>query len=446
MSAYCERMLGDTIAALASAPGAGARAVLRISGPRARVAAQRVFAPELPVVRAQVDGVVRADGIELPAFALVMMGPASFTGEDTVELHVPGSPLFVRLVLDALLADGEASGIREALPGEFTARACRNGRLDLAQAEGVLLLLHAADANAAAAAVQWLRGGLSRVADEVRGKLQDVLALLEVGLDFSDGDTGEVPEAEWRAPLAAIETTLRELLGTLPAAAPGGEVLMLGVSNAGKSSLANALAGREMAIVDATPGTTRDLLRVEIAPGVALWDAPGDLDAPDTVDAAALALRDRLAGRAAAALCVLDASAPLVPAAMLTTPLPWLAIVWTKIDLVTNVPPLPAALRERAAGVPTFATSARAHRGLDALRDLLQQRSRASVVDAGGPLRSALQRALDAVITVRASSDVPPEVVAVELRQALVALDDFGARHSPEHLLDRIYGRFCLGK
>jgi len=440
-------MLGDTIVALASAPGASERAVLRISGPRARAAAQRVFAPSLPTVRAQIDGVVRVDDLELPALALVMMEPASFTGEETVELHVPGSPLFVRLLLDALLADGAVNGVREALPGEFTARACRNGRLDLAQAEGVLLLLHAADASAAASAVQWLRGGLSRVADDVRSRLQDVLALLEVGLDFSDGDTGEVADAEWRAPLAAIETTLRELLATLPVAAPGGEVLMLGVSNAGKSSLANALAGRDAAIVDSVPGTTRDLLRVEIAPGVVVWDAPGDLEAPDAVDAAALALRDRLAGRAAAALCVLDASAPAVPEAMLRTALPWLAVVWTKCDLVAVPPPLPASLRARVrADVPVLATSARARVGIESLRALLQQRARSSVVDAGGPLRTALHRALEAVLAVSAAPDAPPEVAAIELRQALAALDDFGTRHSPEHLLDRIYGRFCLGK
>lgn len=439
-------MLGDTIVALASAPGASERAVLRISGPRARAAAQRVFAPTLPNVRSQVDGVVRAGGLEVPALALLMMEPASFTGEDTVELHVPGSPLFVRLLLDALLDDGAANGIREALPGEFTARACTNGRLDLAQAEGVLLLLHAADARAAASAVQWLRGGLSRAADDVRGRLQDALALLEVGLDFGDGDTGEVADAEWRAPLAGVEARLRELLASLPVAAPGGEVLLLGASNAGKSSLANALAGREAVIVDPMPGTTRDLLRVEIAPGVAVWDAPGDLDAPAAADAAALQLRDRLAGRAAAALLVLDANGSVVPAVTLRAPLPWLAVVWTKCDVGTP-PPLPVAVRERLGGdLPVIATSARTGAGLDTLRDLLCRRARAGVVDAGGPLRSALQGAAAAVARGLAAATAGPEVAAVELRQALVALDEFGGRHSAEHLLDRIYGRFCLGK
>ena len=357
-------MLGDTIVALASAAGAGARAVLRLSGPQARAVAGRVFAPPLAAVRAQVDGVVRFDDLSLPAMALVMTAPASFTGEETVELHVPGSPLLVRSLLDVLLASDGTTAVREALPGEFTARACRNGRLDLAQAEGVLLLLQAGDAASAASAVQWLRGGLSAQAAAIRERLQDALALLEVGLDFGDGEAGAVPATDWLAPLPAIEAQLQELLSALPVAAPGGEVLLLGRSNAGKSSLGNALLGRDASLVDAAPGTTRDLLRIEIAPGVVLWDAPGDLDAPSTADAAALALRDRLAGRAAAAVCVLDASAPDVPPAMLAVPLPWLAIVWTKCDLVPEPPALPAALQPRAGGVPVFATSARLGTGL----------------------------------------------------------------------------------
>src|SRR5690606_1044234 len=141
-----------------------------------------------------------------------------------------------------------------------TARACRHGRLDLAQAEGVLLLLQAADAAAAAEAAQWLRGGYSEAAAALRQRLQESLALLEAGLDFTADETGAVPTAEWLGPLADIEQGLAALLASLPAAAPGGEVLLLGRANAGKSALANALAGDDAALVDGTPGTTRDLL------------------------------------------------------------------------------------------------------------------------------------------------------------------------------------------
>lgn len=439
-------MLGDTIVAQASAAGASARAVLRLSGPAAIAAAQLVFAAPLPRVRAQVDGPLRfGDGV-LRVLALVMVAPASFTGEDTVELHLPGSPMLVRRLLDTLLAQGRSLGVREALPGEFTARACRNGRLSLAEAEGVLLLLHAADTRAAGHAAQWLRGGYAQAASDLRGRLQDVLALVETGLDFDDGEAGAVAVADWLVPLAAAAEQLRLLRASLPSAAPGGEVLLLGRANAGKSSLVNALLGRDEALVDGTPGTTRDLLRAELAPGVALWDAPGDLDEPTVADAAALALRERLAGRAAALLCVLDATAPQVPPAVLQSPLPWLAIVWTKCDLVAE-PPLPSALAERAGdAVPVFRTSAARRRGLEPLRDLLLRSGAAGVVDAGGPLRSALSAAVLAIERARVAAPLGAELVALELQAALAALDGIGGSHSPEHLLDRIYGRFCLGK
>ncbi|MEC7725281.1 MAG: tRNA uridine-5-carboxymethylaminomethyl(34) synthesis GTPase MnmE, partial [Planctomycetota bacterium] len=154
-------MIGDTIVAQASAPGPGDRAVLRVSGPRALAVAARVFEPPLERARGQVDGHVVVRGQALDAYALTMVGPRSFTGEDVVELHVPGSAMLVRLLLARMLEDGASAGVREALPGEFTARACEHGRLDLAQAEGLLLLLHAQDQRQAQAAVQWLNGGLA---------------------------------------------------------------------------------------------------------------------------------------------------------------------------------------------------------------------------------------------------------------------------------------------
>ncbi len=440
-------MLGDTIVALASAPGVGERAVLRISGPLARETAALVFSPGLPVQRAAVEGQIRVRGGTVPAFALVMVAPASFTGEHTVELHVPGGPLLVRLLQEELLQAGGELGLRLALPGEFTARAFQNGRLDLAQAEGVLLLLHAADRAQAAAAVQWLRGGLSTAVVGLRSQLQDVLALFEAGLDFTDGETGSLLAAEWQEPLAAIAARLGELLASLPAAAPGGEVLLLGAANAGKSSLCNALTGTRAALVDAVAGTTRDLLRIEIAPGVALWDAPGDLDAPGAFDAAALALRDRLAGRAAAAIAVLDAAAPKVPPSLLQVALPLLGVVWTHCDLVAAPPELPAELVLRLPpGRAVFATSAVTGVGLEALRARLIESAAGGGVAAGGPLREALQQALQAVARAQLIAADGSELAAVELQLALRALDDIDGRHSPEHLLDRIYGRFCLGK
>ena len=437
-------MLGDTIVARASAAGSSERAIVRISGPAARAVAARVFSPALPEARAVVEGHVQVRGRPVAAMALVMVAPRSFTGEDTVELHVPGSMLLVQHLLDALLADGEARGVRMALPGEFTARAVQHGKLTPASVEGLLLLLHAHDQRDAASALSWLRGGAVAQVERLRAQLQDALALLEAGLDFGDGETGEVPRALWQAPLAALLAMCQELVATLPAATPGGEVLLLGRANAGKSSLANALAGKAHALVDAAAGTTRDLLRIELPGGGVLWDAPGDLDEPAAADAAALAMRDRLGGSAMALLVVLDAAAPVVPPSAFVSPLPWLGVVWTKCDVVA-VPPLPAAIVAGHADVPVFATSAASGQGLAELGAHLARRARSGVVDAGGPLRMALTAAAAAIGRALAA-DAGPELAAVDLQAALRALDGIAGAHSPEHLLDRIYGRFCLGK
>jgi tRNA modification GTPase len=438
-------MLGDTIVARASAAGGSERAVLRVSGPRARAVAARVFAPELPARRAVVEGRVRVPAGELPAMALVMMGPASFTGEDVVELHVPGSMALVQMLLDELLADGAATGVRMALPGEFTARAVQHGKLDAASAEGLLLLLHAEDARAAAAAQAWLSGAAADETRALRAQLQDALALLEAGLDFDDGEAAAVPDAAWRALLAPVRERLGALAGALPAARPGGEALLLGASNAGKSSLANALAGADAALVADAPGTTRDVLRIPLPGGGALWDAPGDLDAPGALDAAALALRDRVGGAAAACLCVLDAARPQAPTSALVAALPCLGVVWTKCDLAPP-PPLPAALAGRLPpGTPTFATSARTGAGIETLRGHLAVASARGAVDAGGPLRTALGACVSALDRALAGA-AGPETAAVDLQEALRALDAIAGTHSPEDLLDRIYARFCLGK
>ena len=434
-------MLGDTILAQASAPGPG-RAVVRISGPRARDVAALAFSPTPSVARAVQAGRVRLRGAEIDAFALTMVAPRSFTGEDTVELHFDAGPLAVSTLQEELLGSAADLGLRLAQPGEFTARACLNGRLDAARAEGILMLLHAADRRALQQGVQWLRGGLADAVLALRTELQDVLALLESGLDFTAGDTGEVDAAEVQPLLAAIEARAAELLRTVPSASTGGEVLLLGAANAGKSSLCNALSGSDEVLVDASAGTTRDVLRVELPDGAALWDAPGDLEDPATWDAASLALRDRLAGAAAAALVVIDATAPQVPRALAELSLPIVGVVYSKCDLVAAVPPLPFAVAD---GVDVIATSAIDGRGLDELRALLSARARRHHVDAGAPLRSAFEAIAVAVERAR-DLLATPELAAHELQAGLRSIEGIGGSHSPEALLDRIYGRFCLGK
>lgn len=432
-------MSATTIYAIASPPGPSPRAVLRLSGPSARAAAELVFAPALPAVRAQVEGHVRVRHGSVRALALVMPGPHSYTGEDTVELHVPGSPLLLGELTAALAQHAGPLALAPAAPGEFTRRAFVHGRIDLAQAEGVLLLIHGEAEDVRRLGMQWLQGGLSQAIANIRSDLQDASALVAAGLDFTEGETGEVPDPLWRAPLVRGIERLEQVLAELPAALPSGEVLLLGAANAGKSSLCNALAGRDAVLVDSVPGTTRDLVRVELARGVALWDAPGDLAAPADADRAALQLRDRLGQRAACALLVLDPAAPHVP----RTGLPLLAVVSTKHDL-HGFDNADHRLPPDCAQVPRFAVSARTGVGIAALREFLLARGAAGAGAACAPLRERLQQACAAA---RSALSAPMgELVGADLAFALQELGAIDGSHSPEDLLDRIFGRFCLGK
>lgn len=392
-------------------------------------------------------GGLQVRGRGVPALALSFVAAASFTGEDVVELHVPGSPLLVQCMLEDLLQRGASLGLRAALPGEFTARAFRNGKLDGAAVEGLLCLLHAQDQRAVAAALPWLTGGLGLAVGELRSGLQDVLAELEAGLDFSDGETGSYSTVAVAAHLAALAQRCGRLLAAVPQAAPGGAVLLLGASNIGKSSLANALAGRPSALVADQPGTTRDVLAIELAPGALIWDAPGDLAAAGPIESAALALRDRLAGRAAAVAVVLDAADPAVPP-WERLGLPVMAVVWTRVDRVAALPPMPGVLsRKLVAGTPVFATSAKSGTGIAELRNLLVQSGATGGAQAGAPLRTSFTAVGSEVQNALAVLEEAPELAAAAVQAALRALDGVdGGQHSAEQVLDRIYGRFCLGK
>ncbi len=441
-------MIGDTIQALASPPGSSARAVLRLSGPHAFAAVEAVFTPAVPRRRCQCSGAIRLAGATLPALVLAMPAPASYTGEDVVELHVPGSPLLVA-ELQRQMAAAIGPALRGARPGEFTARACCNGKLDGAQVEGVLLLIHADDAAAVAAGAAWLTGGLSAIVAGVRARLQDALAWIETGLDFEAADTGAVDAAQWREPLAAVAGDLRALQRQVPMATSGGEVLLLGASNAGKSSLCNALAERDAVLVDAASGTTRDLLRVAIGGDAAVWDAPGDMAEPSAVDRAALELRDRLGGRAAAALLVVDPAGDVI---WPRSSLPLLAVAFTKADRAVDdaaagrAAAAAAAQLRLPAGVPQFLVSAHTGSGVEALRRYLRTHSRTGARAVGAPLREALAAAAQAVERVLGDLGLGAELASLELQQALAAICSIDGSHGPEDLLDRIYARFCLGK
>ncbi|MEO0651384.1 MAG: GTPase, partial [Planctomycetota bacterium] len=303
----------DTIVAIASAPGAAERGIVRLSGDRTREVVGARLEGDFPRRRgAHAVRLRDARGVQ-PARLLWMPGPRSYTREDTAELHLPGNPHLLAAALEALLA----AGARRAEPGEFTRRAFENGRLDLTRAEGVLELVEARNEDERRAAIALLEGGLSRRVGALREALDDVRALCEATLDFDEADTGHVPTEELARALEAASSDLGAALAYERARPPRAglpRVMLVGAPNAGKSTLFNALRpeGSVPAIVSDLAGTTRDPLRVEAdLPGgrIELFDLAGlATTALDELDAAGQ-------GRARALLDSADLLLPVVRAA-----------------------------------------------------------------------------------------------------------------------------------
>jgi tRNA modification GTPase len=443
----------DTIAAVATPPGRGGVAVVRLSGPRALELAGQV-AGSLPAARQAALRSLCDERGEIIDRALVLSfpGPHSFTGEDVVEFQLHGSPVLAALLLQHLVA----LGARAAGPGEFTRRAFINGRLDLAQAEAVADLVASASTAAARAALRSLEGEFSA---EVHGLVEALTLLrvrLEAGLDFPE----EGVDAYSDPALAGELASLRAALARLRAAAERGRVLrdgltlvIAGAPNAGKSSLLNRLAGYEAAIVTELPGTTRDLVREDILVDgmpVRVVDTAGLRDAPDRVEAEGIRRARDAMGRADLVLLVEDASA--VGHAPVELGLPAsidVLRVRNKIDLAG----LPPGETQDGDGRWTLCLSALTGAGLDALRARLK--ALAGYVEGAGGAYSARRRHLEAADQAAARLDAAHalivgghavELAAEELRLAQAALAEITGEFTTEDLLGRIFGEFCIGK
>jgi len=322
----------DTIVAISTAAGDAARAIVRLSGPEAIALAGRVFASTdgtnvrtLPGFR-RADGVVSFGGggnhisdlsvssvaVVLPAAAYVFRGPRSFTRQDVVELHVPGSSV----AAGALQAALESLGARRAQEGEFTARAFFSGRLDLSAAEAVADVINAADDAQLRCATAALGGRVARLCADAAGEATDVLALVEASIDFAEEGIELAQPADAGGRLAALAGRLEELAAAaadMPENFRTPHVVMCGLPNAGKSSLLNALAGSERAIVSPIAGTTRDVLSAQIVLDgvglVTLQDAAGFTADDDTMSQAANAAAQAAVRAADVVLLVGDLSA-----------------------------------------------------------------------------------------------------------------------------------------
>ncbi len=449
----------DTIAAIVTAPGEAAVAVLRISGPEALAVADRVFDGSPPPSRrpspSLSHGVIRdAAGRTLDdVLLLVMRGPRSYTGEDVVEIHGHGGRVAPRRLLRCLIE----AGCRPAEPGEFTRRAFLNGKLDLLQAEAILDLVRARSDRAASAAVEQMQGALSKSVADISQGILDVAAEVEASLDFPEEELDPAGPEALRARLREARQRIAGLLATWDEGRllrEGARVVLLGRPNAGKSTLFNALLGSERAIVSEHPGTTRDTIEetllVEGIP-VVLVDTAGLRDSDCEIERAGIErARSRMRG-ADLCLYLVDASAPLHPEdlAFLRETAPPPLVVWTKTDLGRHPTAVAPRGTESICVVPTTGEgleelSKAIHRTL--LTNDLGEHPGALVSERHRSLLVEADRSIGEAETLLAGSGDLVVPAATQLREALERLGEITGRTYHDGLLDAIFRRFCVGK
>jgi tRNA modification GTPase len=445
----------DTICALATPPGTGAIAVLRLSGPQA-----------LPIARACSDLVRNiaarnayfcrfrdADGDIDEGLLTWFKAPASYTGEDVVEVGIHGSPYIAQRLLEAFTLHGA----RVARPGEFTLRAFLNRKLDLSQAEAVADLIASQGAAAHKLALQQLRGGYSERIEGLRQQLIDFCALIELELDFSEEDVEFARRDQLLLLINDLIAICDELVRSFRfgnAVKRGVPVAIIGAPNSGKSTLLNALLREDRAIVSDIPGTTRDTIEEVITlDGVAFRfiDTAGIRSTEDTVEQLGIERSYQKAREASIVVLLGDASVMSEGAFAMQARLlrervgegPVIIPVLNKCDLPRVNPPT---------GLP--AISARTGAGLDALRDMFLDHvrslggDRADIVVTNARHVEALTRARDALLDARhgLQEGIGGELLAVDLRRAQHHLGEITGRITPDDLLGSIFGRFCIGK
>ncbi len=452
-------MAQETIAAMATAPGCGAIGIVRVCGPATRDVAMAITGTVPPARTATLATFSNQQGASIDeGIAIFFEAPASYTGEDCLELQGHGGRVVLNQVLEAVLA----CGVRLAHPGEFTQRAFRHGKLNLIQAEAVADLIQASTPQAALAASRSLRGVFSDAVYEMAEMLAEMRSTMEASIDFAeDMDAGldimgavRVMLQALRARLAGVLTQARE--GR--AVAEGLQVVLVGAPNAGKSSLFNVLSGEEAAIVTAMPGTTRDaLLRQILLEGllINLTDTAGLAPLPDPIEAMGIEKTKMSCLRADLLLAVASDDEPFsVQQEMVQRLLQELgshvAVLWVrnKIDLTGS----PAAI-EVQDGASMVYCSALNGVGMDLLRQaikdqLLQGHSNPE------PAFAARRRHVESLTQVNAFLQAtdhflaqgPLELAAEQLRQAQVALGEIVGESSNEALLERIFSSFCIGK
>ena len=428
-----QALSGNTIFALSSGTPPAAIAIIRISGPHARSALAQLtptpVVPRIATLRALRDP---ADASILDtALVLAMPAPATATGEDIVELHLHGGRAIVAAVERALAS---LPGLRPALPGEFTRRAFANGLIDLSQAQGLADLLAAETEGQRRAALSMAEGGLRRMLDEWRTSFVAMSARCEAALDFADEADVPGDSASLRTEVMALGMMMRGMLERPPAERlrDGVRVVIAGPPNAGKSTLLNAIAGRDVAITSPLPGTTRDRIEAPVilrGLPIVLTDTAGLRETADDVELLGIERARRAMVSADVVLWLGDPSDAPSHACVLQ--------VEPKADLGARG--WANAVRTSAVGEP----------GIGALLDTLEALVR-TVLPAGDGLalhayqRAALAIAVDALDRAAGLDD--ELLLAEELRLALSAFDRITGAADVEHVLDQVFASFCIGK
>jgi tRNA modification GTPase len=460
--------LDETIVALATPPGMGALAVLRVSGPEAWQKVDSVFRSAR-----KGRGLLGSKGYTLhyghlmkgeevvdEVLVSLFKGPRSFTGEDTVEISLHGSVLIQRAALDLLTG----MGVRMAQPGEFTLRAFLNGRIDLTQAEAVADLI-AADSDAAhRMALHQLKGGFSRELSALREQLVHFASLVELELDFAEEDVEFANRSELKQLIAQASARMQHLIASFRqgnAAREGLAVAIVGAPNAGKSTLLNALLNEERALVSPVAGTTRDTIEDSLHLGgyrFRFIDTAGLRETNDVVEQMGIARALSRSAEARLVLLVVDAAE--VDAARVAEEAKrpeWLGkplvVVLNKTDLLADQGNAPAEALRRS-GLEVLCCSAKEGRGVAALKkhliDEVNQGEAAADDAVVSNIRHlhALEATHQALSRVGAGLDarIPGDLLAQDIRLALYHLGEITGTIHHDELLGNIFSRFCIGK